>query len=42
MKDQDQAIAVLFMEIRELLEPPPDRKKGRMGFRTSPKKAEAE
>ena len=42
MKDHDQAIAVLFSEIRELLEPPADKKKGRMGFRASPEKAERE
>lgn len=40
MNDHDQAIAVLFSEIRELLEPPPDKKKGRMGFRASPEKVE--
>ena len=32
--DHDQAIVALFEEIRELVEPPPEAEKGRIGFRS--------
>ena len=33
IQHHDQAIVVLFDEIRKLMEPPPEERKGRIGFR---------